>query len=96
MDQLPVHGRHAHSVKDGTSPLATIGYDLTGLVTSVQLGAFGVKDQIGSDPNGLPRPRNFTWKWDGGTMSSGDYGYDGAGNIAKIGDDKYGYDSRCG
>ena len=68
-------------------------YDKTGLVTSVTQAPAGVNDQIGSDPNGFPRPRSFTWNWAGGTMSSGVYGYDGAGNISKIGGDTYGYDS---
>ncbi len=81
------------SVKDGASPRAVIGYDTTGLVTSVQYAAPGVSDQIASDANGLTRPKNFLWNWTGGSASSGDYVYDGAGNISRIGGDTYGYDA---
>ncbi len=45
---------------------------------------------IASDPNGMPRPRRISTS--DGSFDTGNYAYDGAGNILSIGPDYFAYD----
>jgi RHS repeat-associated protein len=86
------------SVHDGATGAAFasfIGYDANGMVTAVHHGsgtgaAPGVTgvDSATVDPSGLPRPATMSLAgW-----NLGAYGYDGMGNVFKIGNDFYRYD----
>ncbi|MCB1033946.1 MAG: hypothetical protein KDD47_08955, partial [Acidobacteria bacterium] len=54
----------------------------------------GALDTIERDANWLPRPKRLTVAGPGGTLlwNSGDYAFDGSGNIRSIGADEYSYD----
>jgi YD repeat-containing protein len=55
--------------------------------------AGGVTEEWTADPNGMARPRAIAAKKDGAALwSTGDYLYDGAGNIVRIGSTDYRYD----
>jgi RHS repeat-associated protein len=86
------------SIPNWTSSQVTrpIGYHPNLQVASVAHGN-GMTVTIANDPDRIPRPRSITvealdddfqpWAW-----STGDYLYDGAGNVKSIGADLYKYD----
>jgi RHS repeat-associated protein len=72
---------------------AAIRYQYNGLINNIFHGN-GVRDQFDADPNFMSRQANITVKNGAGTQlwTSGNYAYDGAGDITKIGSDWYAYD----
>ncbi len=72
---------------------ARVTYDLSGVPKTVQFSAASAMDTITPDPSGLSRPRSINWKWNGNQSDSGNYSYDGAGNISAIGLDSFKYDA---
>jgi|ERR1700693_420330 len=66
---------------------------LAGYVTGINVG-HDVTVTIGQDASLLPRPSNISTSGAAPGFVSGDYHYDGAGNIVAIGADQFGYDSR--
>jgi|CXWL01.1.fsa_nt_gi RHS repeat-associated protein len=72
---------------------ATIGYHPNGLVSRVSHGN-GVVDTITNDLDEMARPLRIETTGASSNFKSGDYQYDSAGNIVKIGTDWYLYDAR--
>ncbi len=72
---------------------ATIGYHPNGLVSRVTHGN-GVVDTITNDLDEMARPLRIETTGASSNFKSGDYQYDSAGNIVKIGTDWYLYDAR--
>jgi RHS repeat-associated protein len=73
----------------------TISYHPTGQVAAVAHDN-GLLETIDRDGSNMPRPKRITVTRpaDGATLwQSGDYEYDGAGNITKIGNTSYDYDA---
>ncbi|HSS18884.1 MAG TPA: RHS repeat-associated core domain-containing protein [Pyrinomonadaceae bacterium] len=66
----------------------------TGGMTSSILHGNGVTDTFAPDPNYLPRYASITFRNGGNAQlwASGNYSYDGAGNITKQGSDWFAYD----
>lgn len=83
--------------QDGTSTLiSTVTYQPTGAVASWN-AANGVLTTIDQDLSLMARPREIKVTKNPGPVTlfdSGIYTYDGAGNIAAIGNDNFGYDPR--
>ncbi len=67
----------------------TLSYHLNGMVSEVRHNN-RVTDTQANDPNGMRRPAALSAAF-GSTVrwSSGDYSYDGAGNITKVGDNTW-------
>ncbi len=64
-------------------------YNASGGLAAFMAGN-GVTTTIASDPNGMPRPRRISTS--DGSFDTGNYAYDGAGNILSIGPDYFAYD----
>lgn len=80
----------------GVVNYATLSYQATGLIDTVThgTGSSAVNEKWTADPHGMARPakievtgNNLT------TWTYGDYAYDGAGNITKIGTRTFSYDA---
>jgi RHS repeat-associated protein len=83
---------YANGVLTGVTGWSTISYHPNGTLASVS-HAGGVTEEWTADPNGMARPRAIAAKKDGAALwSTGDYLYDGAGNIVRIGSTDYRYD----
>lgn len=67
-----------------------IKYDPAGHLAGYTSGS-NVKTTILADPNGMPRPRQI--KSSHPDFDTGEYGYDGFGNILSMGADKFTYDA---
>ena len=83
------------SVTSGTPSMPGISYHPNGLVDQVKFGN-GVTQTVDRDPNGYGRPLRIYTSGVQGVPSnwhSGDYVYDGSGNVAKIGNDYFLYDT---
>lgn len=85
----------------GIAGYATLAYHANGLLKSVKHAAVpGWEEQISVPSNNMARIRSISTKKvrgpDGvvgsGDWGTGDYAYDGAGNIMRIGEDLYRYD----
>jgi RHS repeat-associated protein len=81
---------------NGYTSGAGITYYPNGMVSSVTHGN-GVMATYGLDPNGMPRPASITANGPANAGSpalwnSGYYGYDGSGNVIKVGQGYYLYD----
>jgi RHS repeat-associated protein len=73
---------------------SSIAYNSNGTVAKIVHGN-NIEDNYAEDPNSMARTRSIDIKRtvDGSSIwSSGNYAYDGAGNITKIGNDWYLYD----
>ncbi|HET8796424.1 MAG TPA: RHS repeat-associated core domain-containing protein, partial [Thermoanaerobaculia bacterium] len=57
-------------------------------------GAAAILESWTADPNGMPRPRSIQAKNNSGAIlwTTGNYAYDGSGNITDIGPNRYTYD----
>ena len=75
----------------GQSVLTGVTYQPSGAVATYTAGN-GVRTTIDQDPSSLPRPARIYTTPAG--YDSGTYGYDGAGNVIKIGSDSFVYDPR--
>lgn len=49
-------------------------------------------ETIAADPNGMARPLRFTWAQGSTSANTGDYTFDGAGNVSRMGSDHFQYD----
>lgn len=75
-----------------TGWISSISYQPNGTIATVTHNG-GVTETWTSDPNGMPRPKAITVSRSGTALwASGDYAYDGTGNIAAIGERRYRYD----
>jgi RHS repeat-associated protein len=70
-----------------------ITYQPSGIIDAITHGG-GTLETWTADPHKMPRPRSITLKNSANTTlwNTGDYGYDGSGNITRIGNATYGYD----
>jgi len=75
--------------KSGGDYASSIRYHQSGMTHQVT-HANGMTETIASDASGIARPQSIAIS--GGAWNSGDYSYDGAGNIAAIGNTRYSYD----
>jgi len=82
---------------NGIPVVTGVGYQasgaLSGYATGINVG-HNVTTTIGQDPSLLPRPLNISTSGASTNFATGNYSYDGAGNIMVIGLDAYGYDLR--
>ncbi|HEX8618084.1 MAG TPA: peptidoglycan DD-metalloendopeptidase family protein [Thermoanaerobaculia bacterium] len=76
---------------------SAISYQPSGIISSVTHGSgtAATTESWTADPNKLPRPRKITLTNNAGTVlwTTGDYTYDGSGNVTGIGNATYGYDA---
>ncbi len=79
------------SVTDGVTTYGTLSYHPNLLVSQILHGN-GVTETQGNDPNQMRRPSSLSASGAYASWSSGDYGYDGAGNIKTIGTSWFAYD----
>lgn len=49
-------------------------------------------ETIAADPNGMARPASITWAQGGTSSGTGNYVFDGAGNVSRMGQDHFQYD----
>jgi RHS repeat-associated protein len=93
------HGFPTAVRANGLPVVVSATYQPSGLLASYVTGndtGHNVRTDIGADPNSMARPRSFTTSGPPQNFVSGDYSYDGAGNITSIGTgataDTFGYD----
>jgi RHS repeat-associated protein len=77
--------------KSGGDYASSIRYHANGLTHEVG-HANGMTETIAADSSGMARPKSISFSG-ASAWSSGDYSYDGAGNVTAIGNTRYAYDS---
>ncbi|MCP3996496.1 MAG: hypothetical protein GY722_15785, partial [bacterium] len=79
-----VMSTYAKGYLTGVTGLASIDYHRNQTVDEI-VHANGVTDAYGEDPNKMPRPESITATLGAQTLwASGDYRYDGAGNVLEM------------
>ncbi|HEV8241975.1 MAG TPA: RHS repeat-associated core domain-containing protein [Thermoanaerobaculia bacterium] len=75
----------------GASYASAITYHPNGMLKAISRSN-GVSLSVGLDPNYLPRPASFATAGAATNWFSGNYSYDGAGNVTRIGSSRFTYD----
>jgi len=89
---------YSNGALSGVGDYATITYQPNGLIDTVTHGAgsSAVREQWTADPNGMGRPRNVRAlsAANAELWSTGNYSFDGSGNVRQMGNTSYAYDAQ--